>query len=166
MAEIPSDKMTLAICNPGKDPAVALAPTLPADTLVISADASAHAISRQGVKMDRLTWVDATGKMFWKTAKEKDLPNWFFTEGPDALAHLSALVATKVAKGKIKLVVLCKLNPIIASNGTEKSVEFIKYLIQKLRALKVGFVLIAEEDADVKRLEKKIGGKFGRKIAI
>ena len=166
MANIPYGKITLAICKPGKDPLMVLAPSLPGNSLAVSMDASARELSKMGMKMERLTWVDATGKLFWDMAPEKELENWLFTEGPDALSHLSVLVATNAARGNVKFVVLCKLNSILAKSGPVRTLEFIKYLVEKLRSLGIGFMVIAEEDAQVKRLERSLGRTFDKKIAI
>jgi len=167
MAELQLRKITLGICKAGRnDPLQEIAPSLPANTLAVSTDKSAKELQRMGLDMERLIWVDATGKIYWRAAPQKDFSNWFFTEGPTALAHLSTVVAAKSAAGHVKFVALCKINPLLEQNGLEKTEDFLRYLALKFRSLGIGFLVIADDSAGVRRLRRSLPGVFDSKITL
>jgi hypothetical protein len=76
------------------------------------------------------------------------------------------VVKAKSAKGHAKFVAICKLNELIEKNGLEKTESFVKYLADKFRTLGMGFLAIAQDSAQVRKLEKSIGSSFDGKIAI
>lgn len=125
------------------------------NTIFVSTRASVRELASAGADLDRLSWLDATGKLFWKDAPEKSKPNLSFVEGPQALSHISMLLASMSASGNYSFVVFNCANCIADKNGEEKALKFFEFLAKKFRSLRIGALFVLVGDGACKSSFKK-----------
>jgi hypothetical protein len=117
--------------------------SLPPNTIYVSIGKSLRDMEDAGIDIFRLFWIDASGKLPWKSDPSNPASNFSYVENARALSRLSLIITSMSAGGGHSLVVLDSLDALLSANGLKKTLKFSEFLLSQFNSLGMGVLFIA-----------------------
>ena len=97
-------------------------------------------IKKNGIDMSKLYFIDSTGET---AANKTGNSNCSFLKSPQSLVELSLTITKFATSGKFNFLFLDSMSTLLIYNSLETTEKFLHYLINKIRVLGLGGIIIS-----------------------
>lgn len=121
-------------------------------TLNKPCDNLSESLKKRGIDPSSLYFIDGTSKTSDKGGNAAGKGNYVYIRSPESLTELSLAIANASNTGKFHFLFFDSLTTLLVYNNVTTTEKFMNYIINKLRSLSMGLVLISLNDENSQKL--------------